>query len=95
MKINDIEKLVSDIDGDIFFNYDLKKLNWFNIGGKAEIFFKPNTLKSLVEFLNIYLIFPLFHIVTYQILYKFDNKFHILLKIVIYSLLNHHILSFH
>ena len=54
MKINDIEKLVSDIDGDIFFNYDLKKLNWFNIGGKAEIFFKPNTLKSLVEFLNIY-----------------------------------------
>ena len=54
MKINDIEKLVSDIDGDIFFNHDLKKLNWFNIGGKAEIFFKPNTLKSLVEFLNIY-----------------------------------------
>ena len=54
MKINDIEKLVSDIDGDIFFNYDLKKLNWFNIGGKAKIFFKPNTLKSLVEFLNIY-----------------------------------------
>ena len=54
MKINDIEKLVSDIDGDIFFNYDLKKLNWFNIGGKAEIFFKPNTLKSLVKFLNIY-----------------------------------------
>ncbi len=54
MKINDIEKLASDIDGDIFFNHDLKKLNWFNIGGKAEIFFKPNTLKSLVEFLNIY-----------------------------------------
>ena len=54
MKINDIEKLVSDIDGDIFFNYDLKKLNWFNIGGKAGIFFKPNTLKSLVKFLNIY-----------------------------------------
>lgn len=54
MKINDIEKLVSDIDGDIFFNHDLKKLNWFNIGGKAEIFFKPNTLKSLVKFLNIY-----------------------------------------
>ena len=54
MKINDIEKLVSDIDGDIFFNHDLKKLNWFNIGGRAKIFFKPNTLKSLVEFLNIY-----------------------------------------
>jgi len=54
MKVNDIEKLSSNIEGDIFFNYDLKKLNWFNIGGKTEIFFKPNTLKSLVEFLNIY-----------------------------------------
>jgi UDP-N-acetylmuramate dehydrogenase len=54
MKINDLEKLSSDIAGDIFFNYDLKKLNWFNIGGKTKIFFKPNTLKSLVEFLNIY-----------------------------------------
>jgi len=54
MKINDIEKLSLNIEGDIFFNYDLKKLNWFNIGGKTEIFFKPNTLKSLVEFLNIY-----------------------------------------
>ena len=54
MIIKDIEKLSSNIEGDIFFNYDLKKLNWFNIGGKTEIFFKPNTLKSLVEFLNIY-----------------------------------------
>ena len=54
MKIDDIEKLSFEIDGDIFFKYDLKKLNWFNIGGKAEIFFKPNTLKSLVKFLKIY-----------------------------------------
>ena len=54
MKIDDIQKLSLDIEGDIFFHYDLKKLNWFNIGGKAEIFFKPNTLKSLVKFLNIY-----------------------------------------
>ena len=54
MKIDDIQKLSLDIDGDIFFHYDLKKINWFNIGGKTEIFFKPNTLKSLVEFLNIY-----------------------------------------
>ncbi len=54
MKINDIEKLASNIDGNILFNYDLKKLNWFNIGGKTKIFFKPNSLKSLVKFLNIY-----------------------------------------
>ena len=54
MKIDDIQELSLDIEGDIFFDYDLKKLNWFNIGGKAEIFFKPNTLKSLVKFLKIY-----------------------------------------
>ena len=54
MKIDDIQKLSSNIDGEIFFQYDLKKLNWFNIGGRTEIFFKPNTLKSLVKFLNIY-----------------------------------------
>ena len=54
MKIEDIQKLSSDIDGDIFFNYDLKKFNWFNIGGKAKIFFKPKTLKSLIKFLKIY-----------------------------------------
>ena len=54
MKIDDIQELSLDIEGDIFFDYDLKKLNWFNIGGKTEIFFKPNTLKSLVKFLKIY-----------------------------------------
>ena len=54
MKLEDIKKLSPNIDGDIFFKYDLKKLNWFNIGGQAEIFFKPNTLKSLIKFLNVY-----------------------------------------
>ena len=33
-------------------NYDLKKLNWFNIGGKAKFFFKADTLQELVEFLK-------------------------------------------
>lgn len=54
MKIEDIKKLSLSTEGDILFNYDLKKLNWFNIGGKTEIFFKPKTLKSLIEFLRIY-----------------------------------------
>ncbi len=54
MKIDDIQKLSLEIDEDIFFQYDLKRLNWFNIGGQAEIFFKPNSLKSLVKFLNMY-----------------------------------------
>jgi len=34
------------------FNYDLKKSNWFNIGGKAEVYFKPDSLSNLVTFLR-------------------------------------------
>ena len=32
----------------------LKILNWFNIGGKTKIFFKPNSLKGLIEYLKLY-----------------------------------------
>ena len=54
MIISDIEKFSTNIEGDIFFDYEIKKLNWFNIGGKTRIFFKPNSLKELVEFLKLY-----------------------------------------
>tara|TARA_B100000579_G_C22819866_1_gene849964 strand:+ start:418 stop:1323 length:906 start_codon:yes stop_codon:yes gene_type:complete len=37
----------------INFNYSIKKLNWFNIGGCAQIFFKPDSLSDLVEFLKL------------------------------------------
>ena len=52
----DIEELknLNSTEGEIHFEYDLKKLNWFNIGGKAKIFFKANTLKGLIEFLKVY-----------------------------------------
>ena len=53
MKIEDLKNLNSN-EGKIYFEYDLKKLNWFNIGGKAKIFFKAETLKGLVEFLKVY-----------------------------------------
>ena len=33
-------------------NYDLKKKNWFNIGGKAKIYYKANNLKELIKFLK-------------------------------------------
>ena len=36
------------------FNYDLKKSNWFNIGGKTSVFFKPVSLSDLVKFLKIF-----------------------------------------
>ncbi len=54
MNISDIKKFAQNTDSKIFFNYDVKNLNWFNIGGKTKIFFKPESLKDLKEFLNIY-----------------------------------------
>ena len=38
----------------IYFNYSLKKLNWFNIGGSTKIYFKPNSLNDLIKFLKLY-----------------------------------------
>ncbi len=54
MNILDIEKFSKNIDGSIFFDFDIKKLNWFNIGGKTKIFYKPSSLNELINFLKIY-----------------------------------------
>ncbi len=54
METKDIKKLALSIDGDIFFDQSIKNLNWFNIGGKTKIFFKPNSLKCLIEYLKLY-----------------------------------------
>ena len=54
MYIEDIKKLALSIEGEIFFDQCIKNLNWFNIGGKTKIFFKPNSLKSLIEYLKLY-----------------------------------------
>ena len=54
METEDIKKLALSIDGDIFFDQSIKNLNWFNIGGKAKILFKPNSLKGLIEYLKLY-----------------------------------------
>ena len=40
--------------GKINYNYSIKNLNWFNIGGSAKIYFKPDTLQDLIEFLKLY-----------------------------------------
>ena len=53
MQIEELKNLNSN-EGEVYFEYDLKKLNWFNIGGKAKIFFKANTLKGLIDFLKVY-----------------------------------------
>ena len=54
MEIEDLKKSVSSIDGNIFFDQTIKNLNWFNIGGKTRILFKPNSLKGLIEYLKLY-----------------------------------------
>ena len=50
MNLVDIEEFKIKNNSDIFFNFDIKKFNWFNIGGKTRIFFKPKNLKELKEF---------------------------------------------
>ena len=53
MEISQLKKLFKDLQFNITYNHDLKKKNWFNIGGKAKVFFKADNLKDLVEFLKI------------------------------------------
>jgi len=54
MDIKNFENKFKNFNGKIYFNYSLKKLNWFNIGGNTKIYFKPDTLQNLLEFLKIY-----------------------------------------
>ena len=42
----------NEINGKFIFDYDLKKTNWFNIGGKAKAYFKPESLNELSIFLK-------------------------------------------
>ena len=54
MKLNDIESYKLKYNLELYFDFDIKKLNWFNIGGKSKIFFKPKNLKELKDFLTLY-----------------------------------------
>ena len=54
MDIKNFENKLKNFKGKIYFNYNLKKLNWFNIGGETKIYFKPDTLQNLIEFLKLY-----------------------------------------
>jgi UDP-N-acetylmuramate dehydrogenase len=49
---NKLENFSKNIKGKLIFEYDLKKTNWFNIGGKTKAFFKPDSLNELVLFLR-------------------------------------------
>jgi UDP-N-acetylmuramate dehydrogenase len=52
MEINQLKELFKKFNSKISYNEDLKKKNWFNIGGKTKVFFKVNELNDLVDFLK-------------------------------------------
>ena len=55
MENNRLEMFSKQIESEFKFNYNLKSLNWFNIGGKAKAFFKPDNLNDLVNFIKNFL----------------------------------------
>ena len=48
----ELTKFSNEVNSKIYFDYDLRKSNWFNIGGKTKIYFKPDNLFDLVLFLK-------------------------------------------
>ena len=53
MRIPQLKNLLKDFDKNIIYDQDLKKKNWFNIGGKSKVFYKAENLKDLVKFLKL------------------------------------------
>ena len=47
------DDLLFEFKENIKFDYNLKKKNWFNIGGNTKIYFKADNLKELIKFLKI------------------------------------------
>ena len=54
MDVDDLKKNKEKFQGKIYFDYDIRKLNWFNIGGSSRIYFRPENLQDLIIFLNYY-----------------------------------------
>ena len=52
MLVDEIKKFSKETNSKFNFDYDLKKSNWFNIGGKTKVYFKPESLSNLVIFLK-------------------------------------------
>ena len=52
MEIKKLKNFLYDFRDKIRFEHDLKKKNWFNIGGKSKIYYKADNLKELVNFLK-------------------------------------------
>ena len=52
MNTNQLKELLGEFGKNIDFDHDIKKINWFNIGGKTKVFYKANNLKELLKFLK-------------------------------------------
>ena len=52
MKLDQLKILLSEFGDKVKFEHDLKKKNWFNIGGKTKVFYKSDNLKKLINFLK-------------------------------------------
>ena len=52
MLSEELKNFSNEVSSKIYFDYDLKKSNWFNIGGKAKIYFRPDNLPDLIMFLK-------------------------------------------
>ena len=53
MKIDYLKNLLKSFDDNVKYEYDLKKKNWFNIGGKSKVFYKAENLRDLINFLKL------------------------------------------
>ena len=51
MKI-DIKDLIPEFSNNLKLDYDLRKKNWFNIGGRTKAFYKADSLQELIKFLK-------------------------------------------
>ena len=47
------DDLLLEFSENVKFDYNLKKKNWFNIGGNTKIYFKAENLKELIKFLKL------------------------------------------
>ena len=52
MKLDKLKILLGEFGDKVKFDHDLKKKNWFNIGGKTKVFYKSDNLKELINFLK-------------------------------------------
>ena len=53
MQIHQLKDLFKDFGKNVTYDQDLKKKNWFNIGGKTKVFYKAENLRDLVKFLKL------------------------------------------